>query len=130
MEHDDITIRIDKWLWVARFFKTRSLSAKAVNGGKIHLNGTRVKAARLVKADDVLNIHKGEVEFTVKILAISRFRRPAKEARELYEETPESLSSRIEKSELRKMQYAGQKLPDKKPSKKDRRKIREFKRRD
>lgn len=119
-------IRIDKWLWTARFFKTRSLASKAVAGGKVHVNGSRVKASREVKAGDMLHIVKGELEFTLTILGVAKYRRPAPEARTLYEETSESIEARTEKSELRKMFYAGQPKPGKKPGKRDRRKIREF----
>ncbi len=123
-------IRIDKWLWAARFFKTRSLASKAVNGGKVRVNGTRIKASREVKAGDALHIIKGELEFSITILGVAKYRRPAPEARTLYEETVESIESRTEKTELRRMFYAGQKKPGSKPGKRDRRKIREFTRKD
>ncbi len=123
-------IRIDKWLWAARFFKTRSLASRAVSGGKVHINGSRIKSSREVKVGDSLNIIKGDLEFTVIVLGVSKYRRPAIEARELYEETSESVETRTEKSALRKMFYAGQKNPGKRPGKKDRRKIREFTRKD
>nr|WP_228856438.1 S4 domain-containing protein [Desulfomarina profundi] len=117
---------MDKWLWAARFFKTRSLAAKAVNGGKVHLNGARTKAARAVKAGDDLFITRGGVEFKVKVLGLSLYRRPAVEARLLYEEYEESIKAREEKRELRRMFNAGFSSPSKKPGKRDRRKIKEF----
>ncbi|BCL60297.1 RNA-binding protein [Desulfomarina profundi] len=120
------TVRLDKWLWAARFFKTRSLAAKAVNGGKVHLNGARTKAARAVKAGDDLFITRGGVEFKVKVLGLSLYRRPAVEARLLYEEYEESIKAREEKRELRRMFNAGFSSPSKKPGKRDRRKIKEF----
>ncbi len=120
------TVRLDKWLWAARFFKTRSLAAKAVNGGRVHLNGARVKAARAVKIGDDLFITRGEVEFRVKVLGLSLYRRPAVEARLLYEEYEESIKAREEKRELRRMFNAGFSSPSKKPGKRDRRKIKEF----
>ncbi len=119
-------LRIDKWLWAARFFKTRSLASRAVNGGKVHLNGSRVKSSRPVDIGDTLLITIGELEFDIVILGLSKYRRPAVEARLLYEETPESSDRRREKKELRKMFHAGQTSPAKKPSKRDRRKIRDF----
>ncbi len=123
-------IRIDKWLWAARFFKTRSLASRAVNGGKVSLNGLRVKASKNVTNDDILRITKGELEFTVKILGIAKYRRPASEARELYEESPKSIEIRLEKSKMLKLMYAGQKGPPKRPGKRDRRIIRKFTRKD
>lgn len=119
-------LRIDKWLWAARFFKTRSQATQAVNGGKVHLNGARVKSARSVNVGDKVLITKGELVFDVIILGLSKYRRPAAEAVLLYEETLESTEQRKEKSELKKMFYAGQKSPAKRPGKRDRRKIREF----
>jgi len=119
-------LRLDKWLWAARFFKTRSLASQAANGGKVHLNGTRVKSSRSVNVGDKLLITKGELIFDIIIIGLSKYRRPAVEARLLYEETQESIDLRKEKAELRKMFHAGQKSPDKRPSKRDRRKIRDF----
>ncbi len=94
------------------------------------MNGSRAKAARKVKPGDLLHIVKGEIEFTVRVLGISKYRRPASEAQELYEETPESIEARTEKRDMRKMLYAGQKNPGKRPGKRDRRKIREFTRKE
>ena len=126
MKGEGEKLRIDKWLWAARFFKTRSLASQAVNGGKVHLNGQRVKSSRTVDVGDKLVITRGEYEFSVTILALNKYRRPASEASSLYEESQESIDARSEKSELRKMFHAGQKSPVKKPDKRDRRKIREF----
>jgi len=119
-------VRLDKWLWAARFFKTRSRAAQAVNGGKVHLNGNRVKAARVVNAGDELVISRGNVEFRIKVLALSLYRRPAVEARLLYEESEESIIAREEKRELRKLFNMSHSAPAKKPGKRDRRKIKEF----
>lgn len=119
-------LRIDKWLWAARLYKTRSLASQAVNGGKVYLNGGRVKASREICAGDKLVIVKGEYEFTITILGINKYRRPAAEAALLYEESAESAAARKEKAELRKMFHAGERHPGKKPGKRDRRKIREF----
>lgn len=84
-------VRVDKWLWAARFFKTRGLASKAVSGGKIFLNGQRCKPSKAVALNDILIIHKGEVEQTVAILGLSNKRGPATVARTLYQETEESV---------------------------------------
>jgi ribosome-associated heat shock protein Hsp15 len=119
-------MRLDKWLWAARFFKTRSRAAQAVSGGKVHLNGNRVKAARAVNEGDELLISRGNVEFRIKVLALSLYRRPAVEARLLYMESEESIVAREEKRELRKMFNMSHSAPQKRPTKRDRRKIKEF----
>ena len=123
-------IRLDKWLWAARFFKTRSLSSQAVNGGKVHVNGQRAKAARAVNVGDCLQITRGLTEFTVTVLAVSKYRRPAVEARTLYQESEESIQARHESREMRKAAIGGYRAPGKRPSKRDRRKIKMFTRRD
>ncbi|MGW8193980.1 MAG: RNA-binding S4 domain-containing protein [Desulforhopalus sp.] len=130
MDTENQTVRLDKWLWAARFFKTRSMAAKAINGGRVHLNGNRVKAAKTVSVNDKLDITIGVVEFHITVLALSKFRRPAKEARLLYIESAESIKAREESRELRRMVHAGYTAPGKRPSKRDRRKIRSFIRKD
>jgi len=87
-------MRIDKWLWAARFYKTRSLATDAVLGGHVHLNGTRVKPAKEIRAGDTLAIRIGTIEWTVVVVALAEKRGPASIARTLYEETPESLAAR------------------------------------
>lgn len=126
MQGKSENIRIDKWLWAARFFKTRSIAAKAVNGGKVHLNGARVKAARNVTSGDELLIQKGIYEFRVTIRGVNSQRRPAVEARELYREDEESVRERENQRDLRRMMNAGHAPPTAKPGKRDRRKIKEF----
>ncbi len=123
-------LRLDKWLWAARFFKTRALSAQAVNGGKVHVNGQRVKASRPVNINDELIVTRGNVEFKIKILGLSAYRRPAVEARMLYEEDEESVVAREENRELRRMFNASHGVPATKPNKRDRRKIKKFVRKD
>ena len=87
-------MRLDKWLWVARFFKTRVLAAEAVAGGKVKLNGERVKAAKAVRVDDALRISVGPYEFAVRVLALSTRRGPATQAALLYEESDSSQAAR------------------------------------
>ena len=130
METNTEAIRLDKWLWAARFFKTRSMAVQAIKGGKVHVNGNRAKAARNVLVGDQLRITIGFMEFHVRVLALARFRRPAKEARLLYVESDESIKNREEQRDLRRMANAGYAGPVKKPSKRDRRKIKSFTRRD
>jgi len=123
-------VRIDKWLWAARFFKTRNQAAQAVNGGKVHLNNARVKPARLVGTGDTLRIQKGPYEFVVVVQKVSDRRGPALEARQLYEETPESCSARERLRAERRLVARGTPAPPRRPGKRDRRLIKKFIRRD
>ncbi|HEX7029797.1 MAG TPA: S4 domain-containing protein [Gammaproteobacteria bacterium] len=120
-------IRLDKWLWAARFFKTRALAQEAVSGGKVHLNGERVKPARHVEAGDRLEITKGEQRFTVQVEALSDKRGPAKVAETLYAETEESRKRREEAAAMRRLVRQSAPHPDRKPDKKQRRHIIRFK---
>lgn len=88
------SVRLDKWLWAARFFKTRSLAAEAAQGGKIHVRGDRAKPARAIRVGDELQIRRGPYEWVVKVKGLSRNRGPAKDAALLYEETEESIQNR------------------------------------
>ncbi len=93
------TLRIDKWLWAARFFKTRSAAAQAVSGGKVDVDGERVKPARLVRHGTKLRIRRGVSEFEVVVQGVCAQRRPASEAVLLYEETAQSIASRKEEKQ-------------------------------
>jgi ribosome-associated heat shock protein Hsp15 len=97
------SLRLDKWLWAARFFKTRSVSAAAIEGGKIRLNGQHPKPSRDVKPGDELEIVMGETRWVVVVRGINALRRPAPEARLLYEETAESLARRTREAEMQKL---------------------------
>jgi ribosome-associated heat shock protein Hsp15 len=130
MDTNTEAIRLDKWLWAARFFKTRSMAAAAVNGGKVQVNGNRVKAARTVAVGDTLRITIGFMEFHITVSALARLRRPAKEAGLLYVESIESIKVREEQRELRRLAGVGYAAPAQKPNKRDRRKIRSFTRKD
>jgi ribosome-associated heat shock protein Hsp15 len=130
METSDEKIRLDKWLWAARFFKTRSMASQAVTGGKVHVNDQRVKPARMVQIGDELRISRNESIFIVKVLALSESRRSATLARLLYEESAESIKAREEESEFRRMTRTGYSAPAGRPGKRDRRKIREFTKKD
>ena len=121
-------LRLDKWLWAARFFKTRSLAADSVDGGKAKLNGQHVKPARTVRVGDVLDIVVGDQLWTVLVRGINAQRRPAAEARLLYEETAESSARRQRALEMRKLApVPGADLRGR-PSKRDARMIRRFER--
>lgn len=120
------SVRIDKWLWAARFFKTRSLAAQAVNGGHVAVNGNKVKPARLVQAGDMLEIRQGFVAYTVRVLALSERRGPAVVARTLYEETEASQAKREQVLAERKILNLPGSQPDRRPDKHERRKIRQF----
>ena len=120
-------VRIDKWLWAARFFKTRSMAAQAVTGGKVHVNGARIKPARMVQPGEELRIRRGELEFIVIVQAVSDKRRPAKEAQLLYAETEESIRQRENTREQKRLEAADRMFgPMKRPDKRERRKIRKF----
>ena len=88
------SVRLDQWLWAARFFKTRSLAATAAQGGKVHVRGDRVKPARAIRVGDLLQIRHGSYEWVVTVKSVSTRRGPAKEAAVLYEETEESVRNR------------------------------------
>ncbi|MDA8259825.1 MAG: RNA-binding S4 domain-containing protein [Betaproteobacteria bacterium] len=103
MTEDGARQRIDKWLWAARFFKTRSLAADAVEGSKVRWNGQTVKPARELKPGDELEISAGELRWTVIVRGLNGQRRPAPEARLLYEETAESTARRAQLEEIRRL---------------------------
>jgi ribosome-associated heat shock protein Hsp15 len=96
-------IRIDKWLWTARFYKTRTLSADEVERGRVQVNGHDVKPAREVKAGDTVSVRQGPVLRTVLVLGVSGQRGPAPVAQALYQETPESLQARTQQAEQRRL---------------------------
>lgn len=123
----DDNIRIDKWLWTSRFFKTRALATEAVNGGKAHLNGQRVKAGRMVKVGDVLSIQKNTDAYDVTILEINKTRRPAKEACLTYEESEQSRLKREKEQGMKKLVSAMRPMPQRKPGKREREQLRRFK---
>jgi ribosome-associated heat shock protein Hsp15 len=121
-------IRLDKWLWAARFFKTRSLATDAINGGKVHVNEARVKPARAVQIGDVLEIRRGFDEYKVIVKNLSERRGPAREAVLLYEETADSIKKREELAEQRRLRALASPQPDHRPNKKERRHIIRFQR--
>ncbi|WP_206046767.1 ribosome-associated heat shock protein Hsp15 [Mangrovimicrobium sediminis] len=120
-------LRLDKWLWAARFFKTRSLAKAAIEGGKVHLGGQRVKVSREIAVGDTLQIRQGWDEKTVVVQGLSDQRRGAPEAQALYLETAESLQRREAAAAARKAAGGMIERPLGRPTKKQRRQIHRFK---
>jgi len=120
------SVRIDKWLWAARFFKTRALAQKACELGRIHSNAIQAKAARDVHPGDMLRIRNEAGEFEVEVLQLSNMRGPAAVAQTLYRETEASKAARAKLAEERKAMQEFAPLPEHRPSKRDRRRIIQF----
>lgn len=127
--HSSEQIRLDKWLWAARFFKTRSLAAEAVEGGKVHLNGARTKPSHILRTGDELKIRRGHYEWVVIVRGVSMRRGPASAAQSLYEETEENKRNR--EALANELRFQGRIVSEIKgrPSKKARRDLLRFTRR-
>jgi ribosome-associated heat shock protein Hsp15 len=120
-------VRVDKWLWAARFFKTRSLAVEAIEGGKVLVAGDRVKPAKLVQAGDVVNVRLGPYDHVLTVRAVSERRGPASVAATLYEETGASRAAREKLAEQLRMAPAAFVYEDKgRPTKRDRRELDKF----
>ncbi len=115
--------RLDKWLWAARFFKTRNLAIEAINGGKVHVDGQRVKPSRAIRPGTEVQVRKGPYDFTVIVQGLSSQRRPAPEAALLYEETAESRAGREARMEQRRQAAVHRDRGAGRPTKKERRDI-------
>lgn len=120
-------LRLDKWLWAARFFKTRSLAKAAIDGGKVHLDGQRVKVSKEICVGDTLQIRQGWDEKIIVVKALSDQRRGAAEAQRLYEETAQSVERRESEAQARKAAGGMIDRPAQRPTKKQRRQIHRFK---
>ena len=116
-------VRVDKWLWAARFFKTRSLATRACDLGRIESGGQAAKPAREVHVGDRLRIRNDSGEFQVEVLALSEIRRPAAVAQSLYRETDASREARLKLAEERKAMPHFESWPEGRPSKRDRRRF-------
>lgn len=119
-------VRLDKWLWAARFFKTRAQATEAINGGHVHINGSRPKPSRPLLTGDQLTIRKGPDSYLVTVLQLSDRRGPATQARELYEEDDAARLKREQLAEQRRLEAAALPHPQRRPDKKGRRQIIRF----
>ncbi|MBT3530328.1 MAG: ribosome-associated heat shock protein Hsp15 [Gammaproteobacteria bacterium] len=122
-------VRLDKWLWAARFYKTRGVAKQAIDGGKVHIEGTRTKPSKEIEVGAVIKLRQGVDEKTVTVIALSEHRRGAPEAQLLYDETEESIEKREKLAIQRKSQPTFLQASGK-PNKKDRRLIHRFKQRE
>ena len=120
-------VRLDKWLWAARFYKTRAIAREMIEGGKVHYNGQRSKPSKVVELNALLTLRQGNDERTVVVKGITEQRRPATEAVTLEEETAESIEKREKGSLARKLNARTMPHPDRRPDKKERRDLMRFK---
>lgn len=122
-------LRLDKWLWAARFFKTRGLAADEIDKGRLQVNGQVAKASRELRAGDLVGIRQGPVERTVVVRALSTVRGPAPQAQLLYEETPQSIAARLAAAEQRKTAAEpANAIEHGRPTKRDRRQLADWQR--
>lgn len=121
-------VRVDKWLWAARFFKTRSVAATAVSGGHVYIDGQRVKPSRQVRVGQTVDITRGEVEFSVVVEALADKRGPAAVAQTLYQETEQSIARREAAAAARKAQRELRAASAGRPGKRERRQLTDLKR--
>jgi len=124
-QEEDDKVRLDKWLWAARFYKTRALAKAAIESGKVHCRGERCKPGKEPRVGDEFQLRTGFDERTVVVKALSVVRRGAPEAQQLYEETPQSVAKREEAAQLRKAGSLGV-TTDGRPTKKQRRQLHQF----
>ena len=120
-------MRLDKWLWAARFFKTRSLAAAAIDGGKVDVNKERAKRARTVGAGDRISLRIGAIDWDLEVLDVAKQRGSAEIARRLYQETPDGLSARLSKLEEMRQSPHLTSFGEAKPDKRDRRQLKRLK---
>jgi heat shock protein 15 (HSP15) len=127
IEEKKEAVRLDKWLWAARFYKTRTLAKEMIDGGKVHYNGQRSKPNKIVEVGATLKIRQDSDEKEIVVLALSTQRRGAPEAQRLYRETEQSLANREKLAMARKMNALSMPHPDRRPDKKERRDLLKFK---
>ena len=126
-EKTDNEVRLDKWLWAARFYKTRSIAKAMIEGGKVHYNGQRAKVSKAVEIGATLKLRQGNEEKEIVVTALSDQRRGASEAQLLYQETEKSVKQREAIAFVRKANALSMPHPDRRPNKKERRELVKFK---
>ncbi|GJH42425.1 ribosome-associated heat shock protein Hsp15 [Pasteurella canis] len=123
----DEDVRLDKWLWAARFYKTRTIAKEMIDGGKVHYNGQRTKPNKHVEVGGIIKLRQGNEEKEVEVTALSSQRRGAPEAQLLYKETEKSVEQRTKMAIARKINALTMPHPDRRPNKKERRDLLKFK---
>lgn len=123
----DNEVRLDKWLWAARFYKTRSIAKAMIEGGKVHYNGQRAKTSKAVEVGAIIKLRQGNEEKEILVVALSEQRRGAPEAQLLYQETEKSVKQREVIAFARKANAFSMSHPDRRPNKKERRELVKFK---
>lgn len=126
---DNKPARLDKWLWAARFYKTRAIAKQMIDGGKVFYNGQRTKSSKTVNINDVIRVRQGHEDKEVRVIALAQRRQDATFAQSLYQETDDSIATREKNSLARQQGILLSPASDNKPDKKQRRKLREFKER-
>ncbi|GIU25665.1 MULTISPECIES: ribosome-associated heat shock protein Hsp15 [unclassified Shewanella] len=126
-EQQAIQVRLDKWLWAARFYKTRAIAKEMINGGKVHYNGQRTKSSKYAEIGATIRLRQGYDEKEIVIAKLSEYRQKGSIAQTLYEETPQSIAKRETYAEQRRLNILNNPAPDQKPDKKQRRQIMRFK---
>ena len=126
-EQQVFKVRLDKWLWAARFYKTRAISKEMINGGKVHYNGQRTKSSKFAEVGATIRLRQGHDEKEIVIKKLSEYRQKGSIAQTLYEETPQSIAKREVYAEQRRLNILNNPAPAQKPDKKQRRQIIRFK---
>jgi ribosome-associated heat shock protein Hsp15 len=127
--NEDSRVRLDKWLWAARFFKTRGLAAEEIGRGRVSINGQVAKASREPKVGDLVHLRQGTVQRSVQVLALSNARGPAATAQSMYAETPESIVARLQAAEARRAGVEpAQTIEQGRPTKRNRRVLADWQR--
>lgn len=126
-EQQALKVRLDKWLWAARFYKTRAISKEMINGGKVHYNGQRTKSSKYAEIGATIRLRQGYDEKEIVIVKLSEQRQKGLIAQTLYQETPQSIAKRETYAEQRRLNILHNPAPEQKPDKKQRRQIMRFK---